>query len=339
MLNPPIVSESCQIPHCSTFIDLVRHRASGQPNQTSHLFLERGETPGAEFTYGEIDRWACQIGRHLQSCLPVGERVLLIFPQSPDFCAAFLGCLYAGMVAVPVNPPQNPRYMSRLWAIVQETQAALILTDQNLLQRLRTHSSTPDELTSTLHWVVLADILAGTSPLETLPALASDTTAFLQFTSGSTATPKGVMVSHGNLLNNLQGLQTSFLNPVEGCLVNWLPFFHDWGLIGGLLLPIYTGLPCVTFDPISFLQKPLRWLQAISRFQGTVSGGPNFAYDLCLRNLPSVTAAVKCSFWVWLRNPTDKGKCRLGRAWWLASMKRLSIFRFRQEKSIPLKRQ
>jgi acyl-CoA synthetase (AMP-forming)/AMP-acid ligase II len=281
----------------STFIDLLNYRAQNQPDQTAYTFLQDGETEASRLTYKELDRQARAIACRLQSLDARGSRALLLYPPGLDFIAAFFGCLYAGVVAVPAYPPRRNQNMSRLQAIVVSSQAAIALTSTSLLDDIQGRFAEDPELIE-LPCIATDNIASDLAPAWQQQEISSDSLAFLQYTSGSTGTPKGVMVSHGNLLHNSALIHQSFADTPNSQGVTWLPSYHDMGLIGGVLQPLYVGAPMILMPAVMFMQKPFRWLEAISRFKATTSGGPNFAYDLCIRKItPEQRASLDLSSW------------------------------------------
>ena len=281
----------------STLVDLLRHRSLHQPAQLAFTFLQDGETESSSLTYQELDRSARAIATQLQSLGASGSLALLLYPPGLEFIAAFFGCLYAGTVAIPAYPPRRNQNMSRLQAIVASSQAAVALTTTSLLTNIREQLAQNSELAA-LRWLATDNLASDQALGWQEPALSSDTLAFLQYTSGSTGTPKGVMVSHGNLLHNERMIERAFGHTEKTIVVGWLPLFHDMGLIGNVLQPLYLGRSCILMSPVDFLQKPFRWLQAISRYKATTSGGPNFAYDLCVRKItPEERATLDLSSW------------------------------------------
>jgi acyl-CoA synthetase (AMP-forming)/AMP-acid ligase II len=281
----------------STFVDLLVYRAQHQSNKTAYTFLEDGETEVDRLTYQELDRQARAIASQLQSLDAAGSRALLLYPPGLEFITAFLGCLYAGVVAVPAYPPRRNQNISRLQAILANAEATVALTTTSLLSSIESRFAESSEL-SKLHWLTTDDIASDLAVVWQKPRLSSDTLAFLQYTSGSTGTPKGVMVSHGNLLYNSALIHKSFADTPNSQGVTWLPPYHDMGLIGGVLQPLYVGAPMVLMSAVAFMQKPLRWLQAISHFKATTSGGPNFAYELCIHKItPEQRASLDLSSW------------------------------------------
>ncbi len=281
----------------STLVDLLGYRAQNQSDQTGYIFLQDGETEADRLTYQELDRQARAIASQLQSLDAVGSRALLLYPPGLEFIAAFFGCLYAGVVAVPAYPPRRSQNMSRLQAIVTDARAAVALTTTSLLGDIEARFAESPELTE-LRWVTTDNIASDLAEAWQKPDVSSDTLAFLQYTSGSTGTPKGVMVSHGNLWHNSALINQCFADTPNSRGVSWLPPYHDMGLIGGVLQPLYVGAPTTLMSPVAFMQRPFRWLEAISRFKATTSGGPNFAYDLCIRKItPEQLASLDLSSW------------------------------------------
>jgi amino acid adenylation domain-containing protein len=268
----------------TTLVDLLRDRAMNQPEQVGFTFLVDGENVGGYLSYGELDQCSRIIASELTRLGVKGERALLLYPPGLEFVAAFFGCLYAGVIAVPLYPPQGSRYLGRIQAIAADAMAAVALTTQLVFKEIEGRSLQIPELKA-LRWV-LTDELQNDKALEWQPPkIREDALAYLQYTSGSTSTPKGVMISHENVLHNSKCIQQAFELTPDSLSVSWLPHFHDMGLIDGIIQPLYTGFPGVLMPPISFLQQPMRWLQAISRYRATHCGAPNFAYELCVEKI------------------------------------------------------
>lgn len=281
----------------SSLVDLLSYRAQNHSASTAYTFLQDGETEAGSVTYEELDTQARAIASQLQSLVAAGSRALLLYPPGLDFIAAFFGCLYAGVVAVPAYPPRRNQNMSRLQAIVADAQATVALTTRFLLDNIEGRFDENAELTN-LRWLATDNIANDLATGWQEPQLSSHTLAFLQYTSGSTGTPKGVMVSHGNLLHNSALIHQCFAHTPNSQGVIWLPLYHDMGLIGGVLQPLFGGFPVTLMSPVDFLQKPLRWLQAISHYKATTSGGPNFAYDLCVSKIkPEQLESLDLSSW------------------------------------------
>ncbi len=265
----------------TTLVEVLRRRALDQGDRRAYTFLLDGETREVHVTYGELDRQARAIAAQLQDLDAAGERVLLLYPPGLQFAAAFFGCLYAGAAAVPVYPPRPNRPDARVRSILTDARARVVLTTSAILPNAERLLGGEGGI----HWLATDGLDLEAAEEWRPPVLDGDGLAFLQYTSGSTSAPKGVMVSHGNLLHNERLIQRAFRVTAESVVVGWLPLYHDMGLIGNLLQPLWAGCPCVLMSPVDFLQRPRRWLAALSRYGGTVSGGPNFAYDLCARKV------------------------------------------------------
>lgn len=268
----------------------------------AYSFLADGEIDRVRsISFAELDRRARTIAVRLLTMAEPGERTLLLYPPGLSFIEAFFGALYAGMIAVPAYPSSR-RHLDRLTAVISDATPAVIMTDSEVATRLEaalTTSAMPlngsnatpcclntDELSS--------DVAEQWHP----PQLTPSSLAFLQYTSGSTGDPKGVMVSHGNLMANQAAIQQSFEHSHDSVVVGWLPLYHDMGLIGNILQPLYLGTHAILMSPMAFLEQPIRWLKAISVYQATTSGGPNFAYDLCVRKIsPAQKRDLDLSCW------------------------------------------
>jgi amino acid adenylation domain-containing protein/non-ribosomal peptide synthase protein (TIGR01720 family)/FkbM family methyltransferase len=274
-----------------TLIDLLRLRARERPGGRAYTFLMDEGTGEHNLTYSELDRQARSIGARLQSTVMPGDRVLLLYPPGLEYIAAFFGCLYAGAIAVPAYPPRHNRNLLRLQALVTDAQATVALTTSPVLSRIAPQLSQNSDLAS-LTWLASDQMAEGVGNEWQEPAVTDRSLALLQYTSGSTSAPKGVMVSHGNLLHNEQMIQRAFQQTAESVIVGWLPLYHDMGLIGNVIQPLFVGAPGILMSPTAFLQKPFRWLQAISHYSATTSGGPNFAYDLCVRKISDEQRAI-----------------------------------------------
>jgi amino acid adenylation domain-containing protein len=278
---------------CSTVVELLRYRALHQTQQLAFTFLQEGETASASWTYEALDRLSRAIASQLQVMNLSGERALLLYPPGLDYLAAFFGCLYAGVVAVPAYPPRNHRNTPRIGAIASDAQAAIALTTSAIQSKIKSLIDV-----SSLQWLTTDNLPAGIENSWEEPFIQKDTLAFLQYTSGSTGIPKGAMLSHGNLLHNAATTYQYMEHSPESKFVSWLPVYHDMGLIGGILQPLYGGFPCFLMSPASFLQNPYRWLKTISDYRGTTSGGPNFAYELCLQKItPEQRQTLDLSSW------------------------------------------
>ncbi len=283
-----------------SLMDLLRWRAEGQGDTPGYAFLGNGETESDTLTYGQLDQRSREIAVMLQRTLNRGDRALLMYPPGLDFVSAFFGCLYAGVIAVPAFPPQlarPARSLPRLRSIASEAGISAVLCTEAIAVKLSALFNGAPELA---HRPLLATDHYGLEPTNRWrrPSLEPDDIAFLQYTSGSTAAPKGVMVSHGNVLHNLAYIHDGSKHDASTVLISWLPTYHDMGLFAGVLFPLFKACPSYLMAPVSFLQKPVRWLQAISRYRGTNSGGPDFAYDLCVeRTTPEQRQALDLRSW------------------------------------------
>ena len=267
-----------------SWVELLRRRAEGQAERPAFSFVAGDGEIRDSVTYGAMDRRARALGAWLQERGLAGERILLLYPPGLDFVTAFFGCLYGGALAVPAYPPRLRRRDGRIEAIFADATPRAIFTVSGLYPRLATWLR-EQGLDGDLELLATDGVDAARADLWRDPGSRRETLAFLQYTSGSTSSPKGVMVSHGNLLANGGYIRFVEENSGECVGASWLPSFHDMGLIEGVLQPIYSGYPSYLMAPVSFLQNPILWLQTISRFGVTNSGGPNFAYELCLRRI------------------------------------------------------
>ena len=262
----------------------LRQRALHQPQETAYTFLAERESKITSWTYQELDRRSRSIANRLQSMEASGSRVLLIYPPGLEFIAGFLGCLYAGIIAVPTALPSRHQNLSRLKAIVADCDASAVLGTEIVLAELKSRFAQSPELEK-LPFIATDGIPAETASGWQELEIESERLAFLQYTSGSTGLPKGVMVTHENLLHNSEFIKQAFELTSESRSVSWLPGFHDMGLIDGIIQPLYTGYPGILMSPVSFLQQPIRWLKAITDYGATHCGGPNFAYERCLQRI------------------------------------------------------
>ncbi|MEM1252988.1 MAG: SDR family NAD(P)-dependent oxidoreductase [Cyanobacteria bacterium P01_H01_bin.21] len=281
----------------NTLLDLLSWRSASQPDQLTYTVLEADEVANVSFSNRELLRRAQGIGAQLLALNSTGERILLLLSPGLNYISAFFGCLYAGAIAVPVYPPRANRRLSRLEAIISDAQPSIVLTTSDLSAKLKAQGCSLLEVDN-LTWIAVDEISSDLANQWQQPSIEKDSLAFLQYTSGSTAAPKGVMVSHRNLLHNLELINQHFGASAQSRGVIWLPPYHDMGLIGGILQPLYAGSKVFLMRPVDFLQRPIRWLQAISQYQANISGGPNFAYELCLNRItPEARAGLDLSTW------------------------------------------
>lgn len=280
-----------------TLVDLLQNRAIQNYGQVGYSFLIDGETETVNLTYRQLEQRSRAIAAYLQSVCPQGEVALLLYQPGLEYITAFFGCLYAGVIAVPAYPPRPNRSLERIQTIIRDSKAKIALTTKSIISSLEPCTSEAPELDN-LGWLATDQIPENFAEKWLEPHINEDTLAFLQYTSGSTATPKGVMITHKNLLHNSGLIHQYFGHSPQSKAVIWLPPYHDMGLIGGILQPLYGGFPVILMSPLMFLQSPVRWLQAISQYQATTSGGPNFAYDLCVRKIkPEQIQTLDLSSW------------------------------------------
>lgn len=270
-------------------IRVLRRHADERPRQPAFVHLLNGQADHASLTYAQLDRRARAIAACLQDMGYAGQCVLLVYPPGLDFITAFFGCLYAGCVAVPAYPPHRHRMFERFQAVAADARARIALSNASgaaqFQAMMEAENSGLAASSSRLSWLATDEISDALAERWEEPAIAPGTLAMLQYTSGSTSRPKGVMVSHDNLMANIRAIHQAFGVQYEDSSVFWLPMYHDMGLVGGVLVPVFNGSTNVSISPATFLQNPITWLAAISKYRATISGGPNFAYDLCVRKI------------------------------------------------------
>ncbi|MGV9856005.1 fatty acyl-AMP ligase [Streptomyces sp. NPDC003442] len=260
---------------------LLARRAAENPDDLAYCYLRNGEDPDDRVTYAELLRQALGRAAELRRRDGRGRGAVLLYPTGLEFVRAWLGCAAAGVMGAPVQVPRNGQALRRLRSVADDSGTTLVLTTAETRDRLLADfPGAPElrglELAATDEWPDTAP--AG----EPLPDAGLDDVALLQYTSGSTGTPKGVMVTHRNFWHN--AAETDALWPAKGgTVVSWLPLFHDMGLLFGVVLPLWAGIPSYLMGPEAFVRRPARWLEALSRFGGTHAAAPNFAYDLCVR--------------------------------------------------------
>lgn len=266
-----------------SLIEVVRARARELGEREVYVVDDGGGTR-ARLSFAGLARRSAAIGAALQRVVEAGDRVVLLYPPGLSYVEAFFGCLFAGAIAVPAYPPSPSRVDERLQALMEDATPRVVLVPSSLLSMQAALQAAYPALQQ-VEWVVSDLIADGLAAAWQAPAVERSTLAFLQYTSGSTGTPRGVQVTHGNLLHNLGMIHRCFGLAAEDHVVIWLPPYHDMGLIGGLLAPLCAGARVTLLRPLSFLQRPFKWLQLMSELGATVTGGPNFGYELCVRRL------------------------------------------------------
>src|SRR5262249_36143504 len=268
----------------NNLVEVLQHRATHEGDKTVFIFLAGGEHESGSLTLRELDAQAQTIAITLLQNAKPGDRALLVYPSGLDYIAAFFGCLYAGIIPVPVYPPRANGNLGRLLSIWSDCQASLLLSNDNFSLPTK-DPRVPADWQNSFPLIKTDKLILNGRPPESWqkPEITDKTIAFLQYTSGSTAAPKGVMVSHGNLMHNLRTIQEVFGLGEKSVYVSWLPIYHDMGLIGVVLTAPYVNASCILMSPADFIQQPARWLEALSRYKGTGGVAPNFSYDLCVR--------------------------------------------------------
>ncbi|MET8452074.1 fatty acyl-AMP ligase [Streptomyces sp. NPDC005209] len=293
-----------------SLVDLLTTHASNHPDRTAYRYLVTGDSDAQtqSLTYARLAVRSRAVAAWLQERGLAGSRAMLLYPPGLDFICGYLGCLSAGVVAVPGVPPQgraqNHRALTRMKRLIADADAKVILGGRDVIAALDAMAEHLPELDGIAR-VATEDIPDETAPAWREPDLTADSVAFLQYTSGSTSAPRGVMVTHGNLLDN-ERVITERMGHTPDTLaaydhemfVSWLPVYHDMGLIGPVLNTVYLGATATLFSPLHFLQQPARWLTAVSRYRPHTSGGPNFAYELCLKHAgPDLLDGLDLSSW------------------------------------------
>jgi acyl-CoA synthetase (AMP-forming)/AMP-acid ligase II len=307
-MNQCPATQNSPMTNVSTLIELLRWRATHEEDKLAYTFLVDGKKEGSKLTYGELDLQARAIGALLQQHNAKGQRALLLYPQGLDVIAAFLGSLYGGVIAVPVPPPDAGRLkraLPRLRAIVKDANATFALTTQRFLSILQEAELDFPEFEQ-MQWIATEEIDLTVAQQWQDPQINPDTLAYLQYTSGSTSTPKGVMISHHNIMHHCSYLQKACGYDAESVSITWMPYFHDYGLVEGLTEPLYNGHPCYVMSPLAFIKQPIRWLQAISTYRGTHSQAPNFAYEQCVGRVTELQLqSLDLSSWVAAGNAAE----------------------------------
>lgn len=275
-----------------SIVDILRARAASDAGRIAYTYLnDRMEEQS--LTFEQVYRQSCLLAQQISRDTAPGDRILIILPPGLDYILAFYACLIAGRIAVPCYPPINGRGMERIMALIQTARPTMVIGPAS-------HRDALGALAKMNGCAVLfpEDVDRDVDAEDPMLHFERDQIAFLQFTSGSTGTPKGVMVTHGNLIANLQAIQDRFELSTESVGVSWLPPYHDMGLVAGILGAVYVGGHSINMSPFAFIQRPARWLESIARYKGNVSGGPNFAYRLCRERLkPEERAALDLSSW------------------------------------------
>lgn len=274
-------------------LEMLKSRAQLYPDRQAYIYLKDGEIEKESITYLELEQQVTEIAAYLQMLDIQGERVLLLLPSGIEYILMFFACVYAGVIPVPVYPPSKSRNVERLISIYEDAQPALIILPSDTI----THKL--PEIMQHTQVMTIQDMQQ--HELQYIPMyldISSDDITFLQYTSGSTSNPKGVMVTHRNLIHNFSLMAYEFQHSDRTRIITWLPFYHDMGLIGNVLQNIYNGGTCYIMTPFDFIQNPVRWLKAITKYRITYSGGPDFSYRLCSQKItPTEKQTLDLSSW------------------------------------------
>lgn len=289
---------------CQTLVDVLRFRAALHPERVVFRFLPGDRKPEQPLSFAGLHQRSAAIAARVLSVARPGDRALLLIPTGLDYVAAYFGCLYAGVIAVPAYPPNARRPDPRISSIAADCAPRVAITTRALLDRLDDWSG-DDKRLGALQWIAADDPMEAA---EAASAVAAGDVAMLQYTSGSTASPRGVVLTHANLLHNLRLLRAAF--PVDhgedDVGVSWLPPFHDMGLIGGILQPCYLGRGVVLLSSATFLQRPLAWLEAMSKYRATTSAAPNFAFEQCVERIkPEEIRTLDLTAWHTVANGAE----------------------------------
>jgi len=275
-----------------TLVELLQMHASAQPDKVVFRFLADGEADDFQsLTYGELDRRARAIAAELQQVGQPGDRALMLYHSGLDFLSAFFACLYAKRIAVPAYPPRKNRKISRIQSIVEDCRPSVVMSASHVKRIAEPlfedtfNGGWQQQQGLEMAWLVSDEVMDARADDYQALTIEPETITFLQYTSGSTGNPKGVMVSHDNLIYNERMINAVLNMQSSDTMISWLPLFHDMGLIGAALQPLFCGADAVLMPPAAFLQRPHRWLQAISDFKGTITVAPNFAYELCTNQI------------------------------------------------------
>jgi 8-amino-7-oxononanoate synthase len=291
----PVRTNDVRDAGCRTLVDLLKFRVSERPEFNAYRFLPGDRKPEQAMSHRVLERRAMGVAVRIAEVAPAGARVLLLIPPGLDYIAAYFGCQFAGVTAVPAYPPHPRRPDPRVSAIAADCEPAVALTTRALLERLESWCGDDDRLRR-LRWIAVDD----TGEVDAPPprVVSENDVAMLQYTSGSTAAPRGVVLTHRNLMHNLSLIRTAYPFAATDLGLFWLPPFHDMGLIGGILLPLHIGMGSVQMASATFLQRPLSWLEAISSTGATTTAAPNFAFDLCVERIkPEETSNLDLSRW------------------------------------------
>ncbi len=280
-----------------SIVELLCQHQNEYPDQLAFTFLADNQSEESRWSYNELLQRTCIVAGYLQTLRVSGQRAILIYQPGLDFISAFLGCLYSCVIPVPIYPPRRSPSLERLQAIINDAEATIALTSVVTYSKYGNRISEISVLAG-LRWICTDELNENYEFEWKMPEISGNMSAFLQYTSGSTSAPKGVIITHQNLLANSEAICQAFEHTQESKGVIWLPPYHDMGLIGGIIQNLYAGCHCILMSPMTFLKRPLSWLQTISKYRATTSGGPNFSYELVVRKMtPSQCQMLDLSSW------------------------------------------
>jgi len=268
--------------NCTTYTDVIKNWTNKKPNHVVFRFLQDGINENESFTYNQLETRSKALGAAMQNIGKKGDRVLLLFQPGLSYVASLYACFYSGFIAVPAYPPRRNKGIERIHTIINDSEATICLVSQQVYNDVKNNLQN-DNILNKLKWIIYEDITDGDAEKFNETIISANDVALIQYTSGSTGNPKGVMITQLNILYNSEYIRQSFGLNDKSVGVNWLPIFHDMGLIGGILQAAYVGGVNIGMPPMAFLKRPLNWLKAIEKYGGTTAGGPNFSYDYCIQ--------------------------------------------------------
>ena len=278
--------------HCNSLTGQLLLRAEKQPDEPLYYFLDSRGRESAHLTYGSLLEAVQRLGTWLREKTAPGDRVAIQLPTSPEFALSFYACLYTNRIPVPLSSPTRKHNCEHYQRVFADCDARLVVTEASVGDLYAAEDLSPFPPISTF------PALETLAPLTTPVEVQSNNLAFLQYTSGSTSFPKGVMVSHGNIMANQKMIERTFGHSRTSIGLGWVPLFHDMGLIGSVFQPLAVGFPCYLMSPVTFLQRPKLWVQTIAAKKVTTTGGPNFAYELCVKRInPASLEGLSLSSW------------------------------------------
>jgi amino acid adenylation domain-containing protein len=271
--------------HCSNMAEVLHFRAAADPERVAYTFLPSDGRDERSYTYEQL---LCR-SQLMAACFSdlncLQKTVLVVAPPGLGLITAFWGCINAGAVSVLQRPPAGKKGIEALATVAKDSDSRALVTTEDIYARIQRAGTPAGAFLSKLPCILIDQLSWDTEPIKAPPVVLTDDIALIQYTSGSTGRPRGVMISHGNLLHCESAIRSTFGHDQDSVIVGWLPLYHDMGLIGQMIQPIYLGARCVFMSPESFIERPIRWLEVVSRYRATTSGGPNFAYELCARRV------------------------------------------------------